>query len=153
MMLLWSLLIITFILSAVGMLPTHWYTGPANWLLAKYRSHGEAAMLRELERLSAGVPFNAAVSFLPRNIGLAADTAVRKLFLAVHEDGKLRATLVPFAEVASVTQGERRDNGFYDYFVDVAVTGTDQPWCLVCGEKPELAAEIKSALDTALSTQ
>jgi len=77
---------------------------------------------------------------------VAVDAAAGKVFLAVRQDGKLRATLAPLADVQSVTQGERRDSGFYDYFVDVVVGG--ETWEIVCGENPELAAAVKAALST-----
>lgn len=150
MIYLWLLFIATFILSAVGMLPSQWYTKPTAWFLARHRAKGEQALTRELARVSQGAKFTPSVSFLPFNLGVAVDKAAGKLFLATREGGKLHGALVNLADVQGITEGERRDSGFYDYYIDVALKGVATPWRILVGEQPELAAEVKTALEQAL---
>lgn len=105
------------------------------------------AMEREMARLAGGNPFQPDKSFLTEGVGLALDRARRMMFLATREGGRLHAAIIPFNALAGYTQGERRDSGFYDYYVDISVRDAAHPsWRLVCGERPELVTAIREVL-------
>ncbi|MCB5943851.1 hypothetical protein [Acidocella sp. KAb 2-4] len=149
MTLLWTLLILTFIFSAIFMLPTRWYTGMASWVKNSSARQTLHALEQELTR-QAGQGFSQDISFFAEGVGLALDRARKLVFIAVREDGKLQSAVVPFSAVVDHTHGEKRDSGFYDYYVDVTITGAARPvWRLLCGENPELAARLRAALDEA----
>jgi hypothetical protein len=148
MTLLWILLIVTFIFSAIFMLPTRWYTGMAGWLQKSGAQHHQHQLEQELARQTQGRPFEQDKSFFKDGVGLALDLTQRLAFVAVREEGGLKSAILPIAALRTHAVGERRDNGFYDYYVDLTVDdAARQVWRLVCGENPDLAAKIATALD------
>jgi len=152
-MLLWTLLIVTFVFSAIFMLPTRWYTGMADWVRSSSSRHSLHVLEQELARQTRGQPFKQDKSFLKDGVGLAFDLTQRRAFVAVREDGKLKSVILPLTALKSRAAGERRDSGFYDYYIDLTVADAAQPvWRLVCGENPELAASIGKALDEVMAS-
>jgi hypothetical protein len=148
MTLLWILLIVTFIFSAIFMLPTRWYTAMADWLRGFSARRHQQQFTRELARQSQGRPFALDKSFFADGVGLALDFNQRLLFIATHEEGGLKSIICPFPALKTHSRGERRDNGFYDYYVELTLDDPAHPiWRLVCGENPELAAQIAAVLD------
>jgi hypothetical protein len=148
MTLLWILLIVTFIFSAIFMLPTRWYTAMADWLRGFNARRHQRQFMQELARQSQSRPFVLAKSFFADGVGLAVDFNQRLLFIAAQEEGGLKSIICPFPVLKSYHRGERRDNGFYDYYVELTVDDPAHPnWRLVCGENPELAAQIVAVLD------
>lgn len=148
MTLLWVLLIVTFIFSAIFMLPTRWYTGMASWVKNSSSKHHLHQFEHELARQLNGRPFTQDKSFLKDGVGLALDQTQRLIFVAVHEESGLKSAILPLAALRTHAVGERRDNGFYDYYVDLTVDDAAHPvWRLVCGENPDLAAKVATALD------
>ena len=146
-MLMWSLLIVTFILCAVSAFPTKWYVQSWEGTVALWRGHVARRLERELARRAAGTGFAASSSFFARGVGLAVDSTQRRLFLAERDGGKFRSAILPFTALRAVSAGEGRDSGFYDYYVDVAVReGAKPSWRLLCGERPELADEVRRTL-------
>jgi len=152
MTLLWTLLIVTFVFSAIFMLPTRWYTGFASWVKNSSSKHGLHVLEQELARQTQGRQFKQDKSFLKDGVGLALDLTQRLAFVAVREDGKLKSAILPFTALKSHAAGERRDSGFYDYYIDLTVADAAHPmWRLVCGENPELAASVSKALDEVMA--
>jgi len=146
-MLLWSLMIFTFILCAISSFPTKWCADLWSWMAALWHGHVVRQLEREMARKTAGTGFSAAVSFLPRGVGLALDPARKLLFLAADDGGGVRSALLPFTALRAARTGEGSDRGFYDHYVDIDVQDEQHPlWRLLCGEKPELAAAVRQAL-------
>jgi len=134
------------------MLPTRWYTGMASWVKNSSSKHSLHVLEHELERQTQGRAFKQDKSFLKDGVGLAFDLTQRSAFVAVREDGKLKSAILPFSALKSHAAGERRDSGFYDYYVDLTVDDAAHPlWRLVCGENPDLAASIGKALDEVMA--
>ncbi|WP_298283803.1 hypothetical protein [Acidocella sp.] len=148
MLTLWILLIITFVLSAAGMLPTAWYKAMGEWCLNTYRGQSRKAFEKELARLAGPGGFVAETSYFGESIGLAVDRARGLLFAATLANGKVTGALLRLADIEAVTRGQKRDYGFYDYFIDIAATGQSAPVRVVCGERPEKADEIYALLGT-----
>ncbi|WP_297368800.1 hypothetical protein [Acidocella sp.] len=148
MTILWILLIITFVLSAVGMMPTAWYKAMGEWCLTIYRSQSRKAFEKELARLTAQSGFAAETSYFGENIGLAVDRGRGLLFAANLMDGKVSGAVVKLAEIEAVTRGQKRDYGFYDYFIDITAQGQSAPVRVICGERPEKAEEIFTLIGT-----
>ncbi|HUP05006.1 MAG TPA: hypothetical protein VMU19_13515, partial [Bryobacteraceae bacterium] len=71
MTLLWTLLIVTFIFSAIFMLPTRWYTGMADWVRSSSSRHSLHVLEQELARQTQGRQFKQDKSFLKDGVGLA----------------------------------------------------------------------------------
>lgn len=146
-MVLWTLLVATFILCAVSALPTKWYTGMGGWVMNSQHKRHVHEIEQELARQTAVTPFQGETSFLPQGVGLAIDLSRHLVFVAVREGGRLKSAILPFAAVREVRSGEMRDSGFYDYYIDLTVQDGAKPfWRILCGENPELANEVKQAL-------
>jgi hypothetical protein len=147
-MLLWSLLVAIFIVCALSALPTKWYARAGTEVVEARRRQVANSFRRELARQSARVPFTVVQDFFAQGVGLALDPAQQLLFVAEREGQGLTSAILPYAALREVTQGERRDSGFYDYYLDLAVLDENKPfWRLLCDENPELAAEVKRVLD------
>ncbi|MDR3505672.1 MAG: hypothetical protein P4L52_05470 [Acidocella sp.] len=119
-----------------------------SWLRRSSSKHHLHQLEQELARQTQGRPFQQDKSFLKDGVGLALDLTQRLAFVAVQEEGGLKSAILPIAALRTHAVGERRDNGFYDYYVDLTVDDAAHPvWRLVCGENPDLAAKIATALD------
>jgi hypothetical protein len=146
-MVLFALLLATFIICAVSALPTKWYVGLGAWVTNGRQNRQVRGIERELARRNAVTPFAGQTSFLSRGVGLALDVSQRLVFVAVREGGTWRSAILPFSAVLDVHAGEMRDSGFYDYYIDLTTTDGPKPvWRISCGENPELAQEIRQTL-------
>jgi hypothetical protein len=147
MLTLWILLIATFVFSAAGMFPSTWYKVMGEWCLKIYRGHSRKAFEKELASQTGATGFAAETSYFDDGIGLAIDRTRGLLFAANNTNGKMDGMVVKLGDIASVTRGEKRDYGFYDYFVEITAAG-GTPFRLICGETPEKADEILHRLET-----
>jgi hypothetical protein len=128
-------------------MPTSWWSTLGAWFQGLYLNGTQRAAERELKRLS--VPFKAEKSFLPRGVGLAFDITHKQFFVAAAEGGHMHGAVLPLSALRGVESGEARDNGFYDYYVELKVDDAKHPlWRLLCGEDPALAQEIRQSLET-----
>jgi hypothetical protein len=146
-MMLWGLMIVTFIFCAVSAFPTKWCMQLWEASVRLWRGHVRRALEHELARRAAGTGFVAEQKFFARGVGLAVDKTHGLLFLAAPEGSRLSSAILPFTALHAVSAGEASDNGFYDYYVDLTLRDAVQPrWRLLCGENPALAAEVKQLL-------
>lgn len=146
-MLLWSLIIVTFILCAVSSFPTKWCQDLWGWAVAQWHGHRVRRLEREMDRKVRGTGFTATRNFLPQGVGLALDPVQKLLFVAERDERGMVSSILPFTALRTVSLGEANDAGFFDYYVDLAVRDRTKPrWRLLCGENFELAAEVRQAL-------
>jgi hypothetical protein len=139
------LYIVTIVPCVIAGMPTTWWRDLGHWFTSRHVRAARRAAEHELARLA--VPFQAEKSFLPRGIGLAFDFTRKLFFVAAPEGGHMQGAVLPFNALRGIASGEARDNGFYDYYVELNVDDSKHPlWRLLCGEDPALAEEIRTTL-------
>lgn len=145
MTVMWVLIAIKAVLCAAVALPTFFFLRGGGWLTATYRRRVQRRLERALARLAGD--FQADESFLASGVGLAADFAHRRFFVAEHDGGRTRAAVLPFAALTGVSSGEMNQNGFYNLYVELAVDDPKRPlWRLLLGENEELAGAVRALL-------
>ena len=74
------------------------------------------------------------------------DHARKLVFLAAPDGAQMRAEIIPASALGAHQALTKLDNGFQDYFVEIAAPGASRPsWLLPCGDAA-LAAEVDGAL-------
>ncbi len=145
MTLIWILLCAKAVYCAAAALPTLFFVRGGGWLKDKHKRHLEHRFERALAKLSSD--FQRDESFFGNGIGLAADFAHRRFFVAEHDGGKTQAAILPFSALQSVDSGEMNQNGFYDVYVELKVNNPEHPrWRLLFGENEALASAAKATL-------
>lgn len=152
MTIFWTSMALIFVLSVVSAMPTRFVAG--SWELAKsWLLHARHRRLtKTLTSLPGAASFHQEVTFLPSGVGFAADRNNRQVFVAAENRHGFDGAIIPVSALRAYHRGECRDNGFYDFFVDVDVANASYPrWRIICGEDMELRGKVEQVLEKLLA--
>jgi hypothetical protein len=142
---IWILLGAKALYCAIAAAPTLFFVRGGGWVKERYQRHVEHRLERSLRRLSGD--FRPDQTFFAHGVGLAADFAARRFFVAERDGGRTQAAILPFSALQKIERGEMNQNGFYDLYVELQVDNPARPrWRLLLGENETLANDVQAAL-------